>query len=127
MMFEKWRIKQHMEVTDSTGQHVGTVDSVDGDRIKLTRSDSADGRHHYLDIDQIDKIAENRAWLKPDASLSDTAAAGTTSASADDEAEAFSGRPASAGQHASPGAASEGAPLVGTNGHGTGMGGSGVV
>ena len=31
----------------SAGGHVGTVDHVDGDRIKLTRKDSKDGQHHY--------------------------------------------------------------------------------
>ncbi len=43
-MFEKLRIKEHMEVADANGQHVGTVDSVDDDQIKLTRTDSADGQ-----------------------------------------------------------------------------------
>ncbi|MEP0030243.1 DUF2171 domain-containing protein, partial [Qipengyuania citrea] len=29
-MFEKIRIKEHMEVADCKGQHVGTVDGVEG-------------------------------------------------------------------------------------------------
>ena len=37
-----------MTVLDRDGQHVGTVDHVDGDRIKLARNDSADGLHHYV-------------------------------------------------------------------------------
>ena len=41
-------IQEHMEVVCSTGGHVGTVDHVDGVRIKLTRKDSKDGQHHYL-------------------------------------------------------------------------------
>ena len=28
-MFDKWRIKEHMEVVGSDGQHLGTVDKVD--------------------------------------------------------------------------------------------------
>ena len=32
-------IREHMEVIGADGVHVGTVDSVDGDRIKLTKSD----------------------------------------------------------------------------------------
>jgi len=44
-MFEKIRIKEHMEVADCKGQHVGTVDEVEGDAIKLTKSDSADSMH----------------------------------------------------------------------------------
>lgn len=42
-------IKDHMEVRSADGQHVGTVDHLDGsDRIKLTKSDSSDeiGRAH---------------------------------------------------------------------------------
>jgi hypothetical protein len=47
-------IKEHMAVIGADGVHVGTVDHVDGERIKLTKTDSPqaeDGegaRHHYL-------------------------------------------------------------------------------
>src|SRR5690606_33661261 len=64
IMFEKMRIKEHMEVADSNGQHVGTVDEVDGDAIKLTRSDSSDEMHHSLAIDDIESIDDNRIYLK---------------------------------------------------------------
>jgi hypothetical protein len=64
-MFEKWRIKEHMEVADSTGQHVGTVDEIEDNRIKLTRSDASDGIHHYVDIDMVERIDDNRVYLKP--------------------------------------------------------------
>ncbi|PEQ11610.1 hypothetical protein B2G71_15910 [Novosphingobium sp. PC22D] len=63
-MFEKLRIKEHMEVADSTGQHVGTVDEVVDERIKLTRSDSSDGAHHYIPFEQVEKIDDNRIYLK---------------------------------------------------------------
>jgi len=33
-------IREHMEVIGADGVHVGTVDHVDGDRIKLTKADS---------------------------------------------------------------------------------------
>lgn len=62
-MFDKWRIKEHMEVMGSDGQHLGTVDEVDGDVIKLTKSDSADGRHHVVSADQIDRVEDNRLYL----------------------------------------------------------------
>ena len=39
------RIKEHMEVIGADGVHVGTVDRVEGDRIKLTKKDSGEGRH----------------------------------------------------------------------------------
>lgn len=66
-MFEKLRIKEHMEVADSNGQHVGTVDKVENDMIVLTRTDSTDDQHHSLPLDSVDKIDDNRIYLKADA------------------------------------------------------------
>ncbi|MCJ2188076.1 DUF2171 domain-containing protein [Novosphingobium beihaiensis] len=63
-MFEKLRIHEHMEVATSGGQHVGTVDEVKDDQIKLTRSDSSDGAHHYVALDNVEKIDDNRVYLK---------------------------------------------------------------
>jgi len=63
-MFEKIRIKEHMEIADSAGQHVGTVDETEGDFIKLTRTDSADGQHHRIPLDAVDRIDDNRVYLK---------------------------------------------------------------
>lgn len=46
-------IREHMEVIGADGVHVGTVDKVEGNRIKLTRKDSGEGshegHHHYID------------------------------------------------------------------------------
>lgn len=63
-MFDKIRIKEHMEIADARGQHVGTVDEVEEDRIKLTRSDSGDNMHHFLPLDAVEKIDDNRIYLK---------------------------------------------------------------
>lgn len=63
-MFEKLRIREHMEVATSTGQHVGTVDDVKDDQIKLTRTDSSDGAHHYIAFENVEKIEDNRVYLK---------------------------------------------------------------
>jgi hypothetical protein len=47
-------IKEHMKVIGADGVHIGTVDHVEGERIKLTKTDSPsteDGtgaKHHYL-------------------------------------------------------------------------------
>lgn len=41
------RVKEHMEVIGADGVHVGTVDKVDGDRIKLTKQDSGSHNHHH--------------------------------------------------------------------------------
>lgn len=46
------QIREHMEVIGADGVHVGTVDHVEGDRIKLVKADSGMGRHeghhHYV-------------------------------------------------------------------------------
>ena len=39
------KIREHMEVVGADGAHVGTVDRVEGDRIKLTKADSGEGAH----------------------------------------------------------------------------------
>ncbi len=50
-------IVEHMPVLGSDGTHVGTVDHMDGtDRIKLTKSDSADGQHHYIPLSWVDRV-----------------------------------------------------------------------
>lgn len=41
-------IKEQMTVIGADGVHIGTVDHLDGERIKLTKADSGDGKHHYL-------------------------------------------------------------------------------
>ena len=38
------RIKEHMEVIGADGVHVGTVDRIEENRIKLTKADSGEGR-----------------------------------------------------------------------------------
>ena len=68
-MFDKLRIKEHMEVTDANGRHIGTVDEVEDERIKLTKSDSADSMHHYIPLDQMDRVDDNRLYLKEGARL----------------------------------------------------------
>lgn len=68
-MFEKIRIKEHMEIADYKGDHVGTVDEVEGDMIKLTKSDSSDSMHHKLSLEDVEKIDDNRIYLKQTANI----------------------------------------------------------
>jgi len=50
-------IRAHMEVLGADGQHVGTVDHLEGsNRIKLTKSDSGDGKHHFIPLDWVDHV-----------------------------------------------------------------------
>ena len=44
-------IREHMEVIGADGVHLGTVDRIEGNRIKLIRADSGIGHeheHHYI-------------------------------------------------------------------------------
>lgn len=58
------QIKEHMEVKGSDGRHVGTVDRVEGNRIKLTKSDPASGgQHHYVDLGIVHEIKDEAVCL----------------------------------------------------------------
>jgi len=57
------QVRHGQSVVDSNGQHVGTVDSLDGDRIKLTRKDSADGHHHYISASEVTAVEGNEVRL----------------------------------------------------------------
>ena len=57
-------IREHMNVVGSDGGHVGTVDRIEGDRIKLTKSDpAAQGMHHYIELSQIDSVKDGEVCL----------------------------------------------------------------
>jgi hypothetical protein len=46
-----------MDVIPSDGVKIGTVDHLDGpDRIKLTKSASPDGQHHYVPLAWVDHV-----------------------------------------------------------------------
>lgn len=55
------QVQEHMKVVGSDGQEVGTVDHLDGDRIKLTRDSS--GQHHFLPVDCIASVTEGQVRL----------------------------------------------------------------
>ncbi|MGF9564115.1 DUF2171 domain-containing protein [Neorhizobium sp. BT27B] len=47
-------IREHAEIIGADGAHVGTVDRVEGNRIKLTKKDSGEGshegHHHFVSL-----------------------------------------------------------------------------
>ena len=57
------QVREHMTVVGPDGETCGRVDKVEGGQIKLTRHDSADGQHHYLDPGQIDCIEGDQIRL----------------------------------------------------------------
>lgn len=61
------KIQPDMEIIGADGVHLGTVDHSDGDRIKLTRKDSVDGKHHWLSGGLIAEIEGNQVRLSANA------------------------------------------------------------
>ncbi|NTJ41850.1 DUF2171 domain-containing protein [Agrobacterium larrymoorei] len=56
-MFSATSIREHMDVIAADGSHVGTVDHMEGEsRIKLTKNDAADGKHHLIPLDWVDHV-----------------------------------------------------------------------
>jgi hypothetical protein len=77
------QIREHMEVVGSDGGHVGTVDKVEGDRIKLTKRDDPDGtaaHHHYLSFEAVASISGDQVRLNLPADQAIRAALGGAAA-----------------------------------------------
>lgn len=77
--FRVMGIKDHMEVVGCCGGRVGTVDHVEGNALKLTRSGSPDGEHHFIPANWIEKVDDkvhlNRNSEQAQASWKDSACA----------------------------------------------------
>jgi hypothetical protein len=73
MMIDK--IKDNMDVIGADGVHVGTVDHVEGDRIKLKKSDSFgshEGHHHFIEMGFVAGIEGNKVRLSANADIAVT-------------------------------------------------------
>ena len=65
-------IREHMEVIGADGVHLGTVDHVQGDRIKLTRADSGvahNDHHHYIPRGLIAEVEGEQVRLSANADV----------------------------------------------------------
>ena len=68
-MVDASQIQEHAEIIGADGTHVGTVDHVEGDRIKLTKNDSPqteDGqgaKHHYISLGLVADIEDGKVRL----------------------------------------------------------------
>lgn len=49
-------IREHMAVYSNDGSKVGVVDRFAGETIKLTRSDSPDGQHHFIPASWVERV-----------------------------------------------------------------------
>ena len=65
-------IREHMEVIGADGVHLGTVDRVEGDRIKLIRADSGIGHeehHHYIPRGLVADVEGDKVRLSSNADV----------------------------------------------------------
>jgi hypothetical protein len=66
-MVDAAQIKEHAEVIGADGVHVGTVDHVEGHRIKLTKKDSGEGshegHHHYISLGLVADVEGDKVRL----------------------------------------------------------------
>jgi hypothetical protein len=54
------QIREHMDVIASDGQKIGNVDHLDGkDKIKLTKGDAPDGKHHLIPVGWVDHVDQH--------------------------------------------------------------------
>lgn len=61
-------IREQMKVIGADQQPVGTVDKVEGDRIKLSKGDpQAKGQHHYIPADWVESVEGSQVRLRQNA------------------------------------------------------------
>lgn len=69
-------IKDHMDVIGADGVHVGTVDHVEGNRIKLIKADSGSGshagHHHFISTGLVADIEGTTVRLSANADVAVT-------------------------------------------------------
>jgi hypothetical protein len=70
------QIREHMEVIGADGVHVGTVDKVEGGRIKLTKKDSGEGshegHHHFIPGGLVAEVEGDKVRLSANADVAVT-------------------------------------------------------
>ena len=65
-------IREHMEVIGADGVHLGTVDRLEGDRIKLIRADSGvahEEHHHYIPRGLVAEVEGDKVRLSANADV----------------------------------------------------------
>jgi hypothetical protein len=75
-MTDSKAIREHMEVIGADGVHIGTVDRVEGSRIKLTKEDSGQGshqgHHHYISMALVAEVEADKVRLSANADVAVT-------------------------------------------------------
>ena len=69
-------IREQMEVIGADGVHIGTVDRVENNRIKLTKADSGEGthkgHHHYIDGSLVAEVEGDKVRLSANGDIAVT-------------------------------------------------------
>ena len=69
-------IREQMEVIGADGVHIGTVDKVEGQRIKLTKKDSGQGshrgHHHYIPLALVAEVEGDKVRLSANSNVAVT-------------------------------------------------------
>ncbi len=68
-------IREHMEVIGADGVHIGTVDRIEGDRIKLTKAEnlgSHQGHHHFISRGLVAEVEGDKVRLSANADVAVT-------------------------------------------------------
>ncbi len=74
MTDDRYGIEPHMDVIGADGVHVGTVDRIEGERIKLTREQGGThaGHHHYISMGLVAGVEERKVRLSANADVAIT-------------------------------------------------------
>ncbi len=80
-MVDRMQIREHMEVVGSDGAAIGKVDALEGEQIKVSRTGSSDGRHHYIPLGWVSRV-DDKVHLDRDAAAAGLTLAAPASASA---------------------------------------------
>lgn len=63
-MIDTNKIKPHAQVVGMDNQVIGSVDNIQGDKLKLTRDDQ--GQHHLIPLDWVDSV-DDKVHVKKNA------------------------------------------------------------
>ena len=75
-MINASQIEEHMEIIGADGVHIGLVDAIEGNRIKMTKKDSGEGshkgHHHYIPLSLVADIEQRKVRLSANADVAVT-------------------------------------------------------
>lgn len=58
------KVIEELQIRDFYGDHVGLVDRLEGDRIRLVKTSEMKGKHHYIKLDDVRSVDDVAIYLK---------------------------------------------------------------